>query len=167
VQADHTPVDLIVVDEINRLSIGRPWVTIIFDVATRAVFGFHATLEAPSVTSVAMALSMACVPKSKWLQALGIDLDWPMHGIPEVLHLDNASEFHGEALRIGCERYGIRLDYRPRGHVYTGGHIERYLGTLMRRIHGVPGTTMSNVKARGRSADQPGILCPTIMRSAP
>jgi Mu transposase-like protein len=60
------------------------------------------------------------------------------------------SEFHSEALRRGCERYGIRLDYRPPGHVYTGGHIERYLGTLMRRIHGVPGTTMSNVKARGR-----------------
>jgi len=150
VQADHTPVDLIVVDEINRLPIGRPWVTIIFDVATRAVLGFHATLEAPSATSVAMALSMACLPKSKWLQSLAIDLDWPMHGIPEVLHLDNASEFHSEALRRGCERYGIRLDYRPPGHVYTGGHIERYLGTLMRRIHGVPGTTMSNVKARGR-----------------
>ena len=141
---------MIVVDEINRLAIGRPWVTIIFDVATRAVLGFHATLEAPSATSVAMALSMACLPKSKYLQSLAIDLDWPMHGIPEVLHLDNASEFHSEALRRGCERYGIRLDYRPPGHAYTGGHIERYLGTLMRRIHGVPGTTMSNVKARGR-----------------
>jgi putative transposase len=34
--------------------------------------------------------------------------------------------------------------------MYTGGHIERYLGTLMRRIHGVPGTTMSNVKARAQ-----------------
>lgn len=75
VQADHTPVDLIVVDEVNRLPIGRPWVTIIFDVATRAVLGFHATLEAPSAASVAMALSMACLPKSKWLQSLAIDLD--------------------------------------------------------------------------------------------
>jgi putative transposase len=82
VQADHTPVDLIVVDEINRLPIGRPWVTIIFDVATRTVLGFHATLEAPSATSVAMALSMACLPKTKWLGSLAIDLDWPMHGIP-------------------------------------------------------------------------------------
>ena len=44
----------------------------------------------------------------------------------------------------------VLLDCRPPGHVNTGGHIERYLGTLMRRIHGVPGTTMSNVKARGR-----------------
>jgi putative transposase len=66
-----------------------------------------------------------------------------------VLHLDNASEFHSEALRRGCERYGIRLEYRPLGQPHTGGHIERYLGTLMRQIHGVPGTTMSNIKARG------------------
>jgi len=139
-----------VVDEINRLPIDRPWVTIVFDVASRAVVGFHATLEAPSAASVAMALNMACLPKSKWLRSLAIDLDWPMHGIPEVLHLDNASEFHSEALRRGCERYGIWLDYRPHGQAYMGGHIERYLGTLMRRIHGVPGTTMSNVKARGR-----------------
>ena len=82
-QADHTPVDLIVVDEINRLPIGRPWVTIVFDVASRAVVGFHATLEAPSAASVAMALNMACLPKSKWLRSLAIDLDWPMHGIPK------------------------------------------------------------------------------------
>ena len=149
VQVDHTPVDLIVVDEVSRLPIGRPWVTIVFDIASRAVLGYHATLEAPSATSVAMALSMACLPKAKWLSLLKVDFDWPMRGIPEVLHLDNASEFHGEALRRGCERYGIRLDYRPKGQTHTGGHIERYLGTLMRQIHGVPGTTMSNVKARG------------------
>jgi putative transposase len=96
-----------------------------------------------------MALSMACLPKTQWLGALGLDLDWPMRGIPEVLHLDNACEFHGEALRRGCERYGMQLQYRPPGQPHTGGHIERYLGTLMRRIHGVPGTTMSNVKERG------------------
>jgi transposase InsO family protein len=66
----NTPVDLIVVDEINRLPIGRPWVTIVFDVASRTVLGFHATPEAPSATSVAMALSMACLPKSKWLKSV-------------------------------------------------------------------------------------------------
>jgi putative transposase len=45
VQADHTPADMIVVDEINRLPISRPWVTIIFDVSSRAVLGLHAALE--------------------------------------------------------------------------------------------------------------------------
>jgi hypothetical protein len=38
--------------------------------------------------SVAMALSMANLPKSKWLKSFAIDLDWPVHGMPEVLHLD-------------------------------------------------------------------------------
>jgi transposase InsO family protein len=96
-QADHTPIDLIVVDDINRLPIGRRWITVIFDVASRAVLGFHATLEAPSATSVAMALSMACLPKLRRLKEFQLDLDWPMYGIPEVLHLDNASEYHHAA----------------------------------------------------------------------
>lgn len=62
----------------------------------------------------------------------------------------NAAEFHSVALKRGCERYGIRLEYRPPGRPQFGGHIERYLGTLMRRIHGLPGTTMSNPVHRGK-----------------
>ena len=150
VQADHTVVDLVVVDELERRPIGRPWITIIFDIATRVVLGFHVSLEAPSATSVGLALTMACLPKARWLKEVGVDVDWPFCGLPEVLHLDNAVEFHSEALRRGCNRYGIELTYRPRGRPHTGGHIERYLGTLMRRVHGLPGTTFSNVKARGK-----------------
>ncbi len=134
--------DVIIVNEVHRLPIGRPWITIIFDVASRAVLDFHASLEAPSATSVALALSMACLQKEKLLQEVDAEFAWPMHGVPELLHLDNGSEFHSEALRRGSERYGIRLAYRPPGQPYTGGHIERYLGTLMRRIHGIPRTTM-------------------------
>ena len=40
VQIDHTPVDVIVVDEAHRLPIGRPWLTLAIDVATRVVAGF-------------------------------------------------------------------------------------------------------------------------------
>jgi putative transposase len=156
--------DVIVVDAVHRRPIGRPWITIVFDVATRVVLGFHATLEAPSATSVAMALSMACLPKTRWLKSLNLDLDWAMHGLPEVLHVDNGREFHSEALRRGCERHGIRLAYRPPGRPYTGGHIERYLGTLMRRIHGVPGTTMSNIEERGNydSAKRSALTLPEL-----
>jgi putative transposase len=35
VQMDHTLVDIMVVDEIHRQSMGRPWVTVAFDIATR------------------------------------------------------------------------------------------------------------------------------------
>lgn len=150
VQIDHTLVDVMVVDEMQRESMGRPWVTIAFDIATRVVLGFVLSLNPPSATSVGLALAMAGLPKDRWLKEQGLKIRWAPYGIPKVLHLDNAAEFHGLALKRGCERYGIRLEYRPPGRPQFGGHIERYLGTLMRRIHGLPGTTMSNPTLRGK-----------------
>src|SRR6202789_1290414 len=150
VQMDHTLVDIMVVDEVLRQSMGRPWITVAFDIATRVVLGFALRVEPPSATSVGLALAMACLPKEQWLKERHLDLIWTSFGVPELVHVDNGKEFHSLALTRGCERHGISLEYRPPGRPQYGGHIERYLGTLMRRIHGVPGTTMSNVKARGR-----------------
>jgi putative transposase len=45
----------------------------------------------------------------------------------------------------GANEYGIRLTYRPRGSPQVGGHVERLIGTLMHRVHLIPGTTFSNV----------------------
>ena len=55
-----------------------------------------------------------------------------MRGIPERLHLDNAREFRSEALKRGCEQYGIAIDYRPVRTPHYGGHIERLIGTMRR-----------------------------------
>ncbi len=150
VQMDHTLVDVMVVDEIRRESMGRPWITIAFDIATRAVLGFHLSLHPPSAVSVGMALAMACLPKDRWLAERELELEWPMHGLPKTLHLDNGADFRSVALSRGCERHGINLEYRPPGRPHFGGHIERYLGTLMRRIHGLPGTTFSNPVKKGK-----------------
>ncbi len=65
VQIDHTRVDVIVVDEGDRLPIGRPWLTLAIDVASRAVLGFSVSLEGPSVVSVALTLVQAVLPKAR------------------------------------------------------------------------------------------------------
>ena len=65
------------------------------------------------------------------------------------LHLDNAKEFRSEALRRGCEQYGIAIDYRPVRTPHYGGHIERLIGTMMGKVHLLPGTTFSDVRAKG------------------
>ena len=75
-QIDHPLVDVIVVDEIDREPIGRPWLTLAVDVATRMVPGFHLTVEVPCATSVALALSMAVLPKERLLASHGLDLKW-------------------------------------------------------------------------------------------
>lgn len=149
VQIDHTLVDVIAVDSVTRQPIQRPWLTIAIDVHSRCVVGFHLALEPPSATSVALCIAHAVLPKAGWLMARGIAGDWPVQGLIERLHLDNAKEFHSEALKRGCEQYGIAVDYRPVRTPHYGGHIERLIGTMMGKVHLLPGTTFSDVRAKG------------------
>lgn len=149
VQIDHTVVDLVVVDEVNRLPIGRPFVTVGIDVFSRAIPGAVLTLEAPSALSVGLCLGNMVTDKRAYLERLGVDVEWPMAGKPRLLYVDNATEFKSEALTRGCEQHGIALDYRPGGQPHYGGVVERVIGTLMRQVHELPGTTFSNPAQRG------------------
>lgn len=149
IQIDHTMVDVIVVDSETRAPIQRPWLTLAIDVCTRCVAGFHLSLEPPSATSVALCLTHAALAKDSWLAEREVDGEWPVRGIPERLHLDNAKEFRSEALKRGCEQYGIAIDHRPVRTPHYGGHIERLIGTMMGKVHLLPGTTFSNIQAKG------------------
>lgn len=148
-QMDHTPMDLIVVDEIARKPIGRPWLTLAMDVDSRMVAGFLISLDPPCATSVALTLAHAVLPKTAWLAQREIRLPWPVAGLPRSVHVDNGKEFHSRALERGCRQHGVRLDHRPVRTPRYGGHIERLMGTVMRRIHELPGTTFSNIREKG------------------
>lgn len=149
VQIDHTIVDLMIVDDINRQPIGRPYITVAIDVFSRCLIGILITLEAPSAVSVGLCLAHAVCDKRPWLERLSVDVDWPMTGKPLLIYVDNSTEFKSEALRRGCEQYGISLEYRPLGKAHYGGIIERVIGTLMQKIHELPGTTFSNSSQKG------------------
>jgi putative transposase len=149
VQIDHTLMDVVVVDDDMRRSIGRVWLTLVFDVDSRMVCGFWISPEPPSTTSVALALAHAVLPKAPWLEQNKLALPWPAAGLPRCLHVDNAREFHSTALKRACQQHGIVLRHRPVAQPHWGGHIERMMGTLMRRIHELPGTTFSNIRDRG------------------
>lgn len=149
VQMDHTIIDLIVVDDINRQPIGRPYITVAIDVFSRCIVGMLITLEAPSAVSVGLCLAHAVSDKRPWLERLEIDVNWPMAGKPQSLYLDNGTEFKSEALRRGCEQHGISLNYRPPGKTHYGGIVERVIGTMMQRVHELPGTTFSNPNQKG------------------
>jgi putative transposase len=149
IQIDHTLVDVIAVDSIGLRPIRRPWLTIAIDVHSRCVAGFHLALEPPSALSVALCIAHAVLPKAGWLMARQVAGDWPVQGMPERLNPDNAKEFHSEALKRGCEQYGISVDYRPVRTPHDGGHGERLIGTMMGKVHLLPGSTFSDVRAKG------------------
>lgn len=149
VQIDHTRVDLILVDDIYRRAIGRPWITLAIDVFSRAVVGFYVSFDPPGAMAVGLCLAHAILPKEAWLAKHAVAVPWPIWGVMNVVHADNAKEFRGKMLREACKNYGIDLHWRPVARPHFGGHIERLLGTANHDIHTLPGTTFSTPKARG------------------
>jgi putative transposase len=148
VQIDHTPVDIILVDDEYRKPIDRPWLTLAIDVCTRMVVGYYLSFDAPSETSVAMCVAQAILPKEEWLLLHKVEADWPVWGRPHKIHVDNGPDFRSSSFRQSCMMHGIHLEFRPVKQPRYGGHIERLLGTLLREIHDLPGTTFSSIKQR-------------------
>lgn len=148
VQIDHSPVDLMLVDEVHRKPLCKPYLTIALDVCSRMVVGIHLSLEAPSSTSVALCLAHAINPKREYLAALGVVGTWPVWGKMARIHVDNAAEFHGKAMERGCAEYGIDISWRRKKLPEDGGHVERMIRTAMQRFHKLPGTTFSNIRER-------------------
>jgi len=148
VQVDHAIVDLIVVDALAREEIGRPWITLVIDVASRCVLGFYLTFDPPSQTSVALALENACCPKDNWLDEIGYKGEWLPFGLMKRVGWDNAKCFHVVNLVQACLAAGIKPVYRQVRHPTHGAYIERYIGTFMGNVHLLKGTTFSNTRDR-------------------
>ena len=149
VQVDHTLVDIILVDDVYRQPIGRPWLTLLVDVYSRMVLGFYISFDPPGNLSLGLCLAHAFLPKEEWLAKFGIETAWPCWGLPRTIHADNAKEFRGNMLKKACQEYGIDLEWRPVATPHYGAHIERLLGTLNDEIHSAPGSTFSNPDQRG------------------
>jgi len=146
VQIDHTPADIILVDDIHRKPIGRPWITLAIDVYSRMVVGYYLSFDPPSETSVAMCVAQAILPKEEWLLLHKVEAQWPVWGMPRMIHVDNGSDFRSDNFKQSCLAYGINLEFRPVKQPRYGGHIERALGSLLKEIHDLPGTTFSSIK---------------------
>ncbi|WP_457562772.1 helix-turn-helix domain-containing protein, partial [Caminibacter pacificus] len=141
IQIDHTPLDIQVVDETYRKPIGRPYITLAIDVATRMIYGFYLSLDTPSFYSVGQTIFMGISPKESYLKSLDIEGTWPIQGLPNTIHTDNAAEFRGSNLEKFCSIFNINLMFRPKGQPFYGGHVERAIRTLNSHIHRLPGST--------------------------
>ena len=148
VEIDHTPADIITVDEVHRKPVARPYITLAMDVNTRMIAGLYLSYDPPSAASVALCLAQAMCPKREYLADLGVSGTWPVWGKIGTVHCDNAKEFRGSSLTRGCQEHGINIAWRPVKVPNYGGHVERLMNTLARELHKLPGTTFSNPRDR-------------------
>jgi putative transposase len=148
-QIDHTPMDVIVVDEEHRQPIQRPSLTVVIDVYSRMVLGFAIYLEKPSAFTAGLAITHAVLPKEDWLTGVGVQAEWPCWGKMGTIHCDNAKEFRGTVIGRACQDHDIAVEHRPPREPRYGGHIERGFGTWLTRARRLKGTTFSNVDQKG------------------
>lgn len=161
VQIDHTPMDIIIVDDEDRLPIGRPNLTLAIDVSTKVITGYYIGLDPVGALSTGLCISHSILPKENWLASMDITTPYPVWGKMRVIHTDNAKEFKGTMLETACKEHDISPEKRPKGQPQYGGHIERAFRTFMKRIHTIPGTTRSSVQDKG-DYDSEGKACMTL-----
>jgi putative transposase len=146
-QADHTLLDLLVLDE-GGMPV-RPWLTVILDDHSRAVAGYMAflgaPLGAPSVLNTCLALR-----KAIWRKA---DPAWPVCGIPDALYVDHGSDFTSNHLDQVAAALRFQVIYSAVGRPQGRGKIERLFGTLNTELLPVlPGHLVA-----GKPATAPGL----------
>ena len=119
-QADHTPLDILVLDEGGTPV--RPWLTTVIDDRSRAVAGYMVFLGAPCVLNTCLALRHAI-----WRKA---DPAWPVCGVPDVLYVDHGSDFTSRHLDQVAADLRFRVVYSAVGRPQGRGKVERLFGTI-------------------------------------
>lgn len=127
VEADHTQLDLFIVDEEANLILGRPYVTAILDYKSKCVLGFYIGFEFPSYLSIAKALRHAILPKTYVKERYpNVVNSYDCYGLPKVLVVDRGKDFESIALKDACLDLNIRIQRNPAKHPWYKGSIESF-----------------------------------------
>lgn len=150
VSMDHTPGDIIVVDDNSMLPLGRPTITSALDEHTRCPMGFYLGFEPPSCLSVMRSLKHAILPKTYVQRDFpAVKNRWECYGVPELVVVDNPPEFHSSHFERACLQIGVDIQYAKVLVPWYKGKLERFQGTMNHDlIHGNPGTTFSGILER-------------------
>jgi putative transposase len=150
-QIDHSPSDLIVIDDETFLPLGRLKLTAIVDNHTQSILDIGDEFADESSSTVARSLRRAILPKDDLLKEFPeVKNKWRCCGTPEILLWDNAMHFHSNHLALAGLKLGCDIKYGPKNMPYYRALVEELLGFLNRScLQNLPGTTFSNVLRRG------------------
>jgi len=150
VEIDHTPLDLILLDDELNIPLDRAYLTILIDCYSRCIVGFHLGFNEPSYYSVRKALLNAIKPKSYIKEQYPeIENDWPCCGKIETLVVDNGREFWSNSIAQSCQEMGINIQFNPSKKPWLKPMVERIFSTINTKlIVSFPGKTFSNILAK-------------------
>ena len=164
VEIDHTPIDIILVDN-NGAPLPRPHLILAIDKCTRYILGFTIGIG----NSVGWPEVMQCIKNimrdKSYVKEIysEIENEWTAFGLPKTIVVDNGLEFKNNAMKDACYQLGIILQFCPPRVPQWKGSIERFFGTCNKSLlHSLPGTTRSNPTKLGDDEKPLNTACLTF-----
>ena len=161
VQMDHTPADIIIVDGAFPPASRSPHSHAADRCGVARDPRFYVCSRAPRRRRLAWPFVMLSWTRLPGWRSVRLRSTIRSSAFPKRSTLITLREFNSRALERGCQQYGIELKYRPIATPHYGGHIERLIGTTIGEVHLLPGTTFSNIRAKG-DYDAEGLACMTL-----
>lgn len=147
---DHTWINAHVVCPKLQMVLGRPWLTLVIDVKSRAIVGHVITFIDPSAWTVGEALRRMALPKRPPLvMAERYPVLRMLRGKAGEVIVDNASEFRSHAMEAAARHAGFSVTFCPIGQPRYRAICERAISTLNSRLSkDLPGRALTLHDAR-------------------
>lgn len=150
VEIDHTPLDLVVLDDDLMVPLGRPYLTTVIDVYSSCILGFYISFNEPSYLSVKKALEHAIKPKDDIRTKYGTKNDWPCFGKFDSMVVDNGAEFWSKDLHLACLELTTDIQFCPVAKPYLKPLVERMYKLINDSfLIQLPGKTFENILEKG------------------
>lgn len=159
IEMDEWEIDLIAIlkeagvditqTSIRDIAIGRYWVCVAFDTATRSIVGLKLS-KSPSARDAMAVLWLAMRDKTELAQQLGCETSWAQHGHIYHVAVDNGPAFVNSEFKAALSDLGIDYSVLPAGVPKLRGRIERVFRSLVTLLMPLlTGRTFSNHSERG------------------
>lgn len=152
VEIDHTPIDIMLVDE-NGTCVGRPYLIMAIDKCTTQILGFSiGQSDGVGWSEVMLCIKNIMTDKSyvNKIYPSFINNKWSAFGIPKKIVIDNGHEFKNKAMMDAAYQLGYELQFCPPKLPQWKASIERSFGIMNSGLfHNMPGTTRSNYQKLG------------------
>jgi putative transposase len=95
-EIDHTILDVVVVNDVTGLPMGRPTITVVVDSFSGYIVGTHVSFWSAGLANALAAFKIAIRPKDFLTEHAGLANKWLAYGIPDLIVVDNGLEFHSK-----------------------------------------------------------------------
>ncbi|MCQ0090247.1 DDE-type integrase/transposase/recombinase [Roseovarius sp. M141] len=132
-----------------KLNMGRRWISVAIDCATRCIVGFKIS-ETPTTSESLDTVTTILRDKSDVARALGCECLWDHFGRPDTIYTDMGSSYANRAFRGALADLKIQYLAPPAAVPKLRGRIERLFGLFaVQLMELLPGRVFSNPKQRG------------------